>query len=212
MNMVIKRNFFSKENIKQREIVKRKLLKKSYIQSSPKISVDSLLTSAIWKKAKLLPKIDRLRFILYVLSDHVEYLPNGIPYKVIDHPTIQSNGGMYLHIESPNGIRTPLFNKPLILVSNLFPEAVRRNIAMHEYTEWARYGSKSDTRNRDIDIDVGEREYDLAHSAAIKTENPRLRLIAQKVNDYYTGKYNWNQKIPDLTIDELKAIYEQKRK
>ncbi len=86
-------------------------------------SPEELLTPLIMTKFR---KFQNSYLKLYLKSNRVEYLPNGVPYKVVSDPYIKCVGGT--HVQT--------YNQPLILVSDILNETQRRNVAMHEFEEW----------------------------------------------------------------------------
>ncbi len=144
-------------------------LKKVFAAQSKKTEHLDLLTKLVTAKLKKFvqdmytrdpQQYEHVR--LWLAAPEVEYLPNGIPYKVIDNPTVHQIGGTFIDVFGDGGL-----NQPLILVSSILSPSERKSVAMHEFVEWSRRRT----------YNSGNQE---AHVEAFKRENPRLRDSVRK--------------------------------
>lgn len=195
---------YQKETVKNLAILIH-VLKKVFAARSKKTDPLDLLTELVTAKLKRFAKEvynrDPLQYEhvrLWLASLEVEYLPNGIPYKVIDSPTIHQIGGTFVDVFGDGGL-----NQPLILVSSILSSSERKSVAMHEFVEWSRRRTYN-SENQD------------AHVEALKRENPRLRdSVRKKASNprAIRGSSDYSN-IPYAGYNESlsKAIAEKKKK
>jgi hypothetical protein len=127
---------------------------------------NQMLTPFVLRRARSLKPNTRLFFNLWVNCKKVEFLPNGIPYKVSGDHQIKTRGATFV----------PYFNRPLILVAKYLSPAERQDCAMHEFVEW---------KNHFGEIWRGQTP---AHFFAVKNQNPRLRRNAIRKGERYIAK------------------------
>lgn len=136
---------------------------------------EKLLTPLVVRKAMRLPPEERFFFQLWRDAERTEQTPEGIAFKVSNHPAIKLVGGKIVY-----GL-----NKPLLLVASNLSAKQRIAIARHEMREWLRGGGDLEHAGRRVD----------AHYAARRADNPRIvREIEKKRGVWFdkgsrTGKY-----------------------
>ena len=124
----------------------------------------SLLTKFVVRKAQHLDLRRKKLFDTWRNCRCVEYLPEGVPYKVTSNPEVRRYSGTFVR-----GL-----NQPLILVPAGLSRAERVNVARHEFHEWQRARPLSSPGLK------GNSDW-AAHKAAQRGENPRLsRSVVEK--------------------------------
>ena len=113
------------------ELTKRKELKKTYkVENRTPFQKNTLLELSKELEARFKEHRDidiaRLYLELFSEASEYEYLPNGIPYAVVDDYEVNAIGGAALLIKA----------FPLIFVPSYLSPKARQKVAMHEYTEW----------------------------------------------------------------------------
>ncbi|MDD5162791.1 MAG: hypothetical protein PHD95_01135 [Candidatus ainarchaeum sp.] len=111
-----------------------------------------ILTPLVLVKAKKLDPKKMSIFKIWAASKAVEWLPEGVPYKISSEKIVRNAGGLFVA-----GL-----NRPLILVADFLSPAERRNSARHELHEWEVHFARFP-------------HVDLSHAHAVRRENPRLR-------------------------------------
>ncbi|HLD72740.1 MAG TPA: hypothetical protein VJA23_04080 [Candidatus Nanoarchaeia archaeon] len=198
-----KKKDYQKETIKNLTILIH-VLKKLFAARSEKTDSLDLLTELVLAKFKKLaqeeyghthPQYDFVR--LWLASNEIEYLPNGIPYKIVDDMAVHYWSGTFV-LDFGYG----KLNQPLILVSSKLSPAERKSVAMHEFVEWSQCRANP---------------YDTAsHFEAIKKQNPTLFKSVAKKNeetrrDRSRGNYS-NKPYAGYNESLAKAIAGKKRK
>jgi len=134
-------------------------IKRARIVASGKISGESLLTKLVWAKVKKLDWQKQQLFSIWRETKELEYLPEGIPYKVSNTPCVKECGATFVY-----GL-----NKPFLLVSSYLTPAERINAARHELREWERLTHSDESAAQMFGVATE------AHRVAASGENPRLR-------------------------------------
>ncbi|HLC93114.1 MAG TPA: hypothetical protein VJH23_05400 [archaeon] len=106
----------------------------------------------IWSDSEI------LKARLWFMSERVEYLPEGVPYKISGHKEVVIRGGTFV-----GGL-----NQPLIVVSDRLTEVERKTVARHEYVEWQRFQGTDESAG---------------HNTAKRMDNPRLRKAIRRKLD-----------------------------
>lgn len=160
---------------------RRRELKKAYIQrevQNPKLTKEDMLTPQVRKVMENLPDslkevmISHEYYKLYLQSEITEYLPNGVPYAVVDG--LFDKTGLRGTVVLGNNSRAIKLNRPLILVDSRLPLRVRLNLAMHEFVEYTNFRYWDDPKSDDR-----HEKFFVSHGRAVKRENPSMR-------DYWT--------------------------
>jgi hypothetical protein len=157
---------------------RRRELKKAYIEQTfqqKRIKKEDLITSQIKTLMKLSSGIQKILFQEYLMCDRIEYLPNGIPYVVVDSPLVADLQGTFISAYIAGKYNR--LNRPLILVFSSSNEIHRKSIAMHEYIEWSRHNPSKDLASNK------------AHLFAVRQENPRLRLSGLSDRQYMNAGF-----------------------
>ncbi len=198
---------------------KRKELKLRYKRFSRKLSKEDITRSkVVWKQIEQLSKKAQNLVLLYMKANHVEHLPNGIPYAVLDNFDLHLTAGRtFTHV-----------SMPIILISSNLSPRERQEVARHEYLEWAtgRSGydnSISDSHNYAVakgddrirEGILSKLNYTLNRERAVFRER-HLRVMAKKENkakfrEFFRKIANSKHSTEVLALEGLRFILRYNR-
>jgi len=142
-----------------------------------RVSPESFLTKVVLAKSRRLDYDNKIRFTRWMESTVTEHLPEGVPYKISNHPLVRESGGMFVY-----GL-----NKPFLIVADYLSPTERQAVARHEFVEWMRLGSAEKGHSVHLLVQgaTGKIKADelvrllkinnYAHNDAVRQDNKKLR-------------------------------------
>ena len=151
---------FVKRAVKQFKLQAKKNWKALQKRERLEIAHRQILTPRVLRATKLITDSDIRKFIaLWIRTKKVDFLPEGIPFKVTNDKWLCSRGSTVV---------LGRINKPIILVPSYLSAAERIDAARHELIEWQR-------AQRYYSSSLLDPKLWAAHAAARIRQNPGLR-------------------------------------